>query len=781
MSSTTRLATAGGIATFLAMVALVPATDSASWLIPAGMLIALLVAVGVAGRRFGVPRLLIPPVQFAVAALWLGLFVASDVAFLGVVPTWAWIGRLGEVFGEGFNSVYRYAAPVPLERGIFALVIGGTALVATMVDLLAASFRRVTLAGLPLASIYAVSASVVPGGVSWALFVPVAAGFLVLLVAERRYTVAHWGRMVTLSERRSQGEPQAASLARNGRRVGAVAIIAAIVIPALLPGLPEVVFGRGGGGSGGIIRTTNPIVDLKRDLVRPDNVELFRYASDDRSPDYIRTTTLDVFTGERWQPSKRDVGPNQRVSTGLPNPPGLDPEVGRTTVTTDFTVRDNLHSEWLPLPYPPAKIRIEGDWRYDAATLDVVNMSGETTSGIDYSVESYSLDIDARSLRAASGVPEGLETLTELPDSLPPVVAELAVQITSDATNNFDRAAALQEWFRSSGGFTYDLTTRPGHSNSALLDFLNDKRGYCEQFAATMAIMARSLNIPARVVTGYLPGSRVADNEWVVRAHDAHAWPELYFTGVGWVRFEPTPQGRTGVAPSWTIPPVDTPEASDAPTAEPAAPDNPGGQNNSAADRPDVDEFYGQGQLEEGFPWQRVVGGFAIAMVLATPAMTAWTRRRLRWRAAQGDPGREAEAAWADLRDTVRDAGLPWDPAKTPRWTAQRLVDETELAEPGKDLLQHVVHATETARYARSHRPVEGLREDSLILRRAILAGRPRRHRIRATVWPSGMEDVMSATANRMADGMDWLDAAGERMRGALMVRLERRKPQRTK
>src|SRR5690606_28719934 len=86
-----------------------------------------------------------------------------------------------------------------------------------------------------------------------------------------------------------------------------------------------------------------------------------------------------------------------------------------------------------------------------------------------------------------------------------------------------------------------------------LLAFLSPagRTGYCEQFSASMALMARSLGIPARVAVGFLSPER-AGNDWVFSAHDLHAWPELYFEGAGWVRFEPTPGSRSGGAPDYT-------------------------------------------------------------------------------------------------------------------------------------------------------------------------------------------------------------------------------------
>ena len=78
----------------------------------------------------------------------------------------------------------------------------------------------------------------------------------------------------------------------------------------------------------------------------------------------------------------------------------------------------------------------------------------------------------------------------------------------------------------------------------------NDRVGYCEQFAAAMAAMGRVLGIPSRVVVGFLDGTTQEDGRILYTSDDRHAWPEMYFTGVGWVRFEPTPGSRAGATPS---------------------------------------------------------------------------------------------------------------------------------------------------------------------------------------------------------------------------------------
>ena len=119
--------------------------------------------------------------------------------------------------------------------------------------------------------------------------------------------------------------------------------------------------------------------------------------------------------------------------------------------------------------------------------------------------------------------------------------------MTQGAEGNFAKAVALQDWFRTSGGFRYSLEQRSGSGMDLLAAFVtNDRVGYCEQFAAAMAAMGRVLGIPSRVVVGFLDGDTLEDGRILYTSDDRHAWPEMYFAGVGWVRFEPTPGSRVG-------------------------------------------------------------------------------------------------------------------------------------------------------------------------------------------------------------------------------------------
>ena len=763
MTGRTRLSIVGALASGLAVLSLASLTEDHAWVVPAALAIAIVAGLGLGLRRLGVPLPLVVLGQLVGLVLWLGVLVAGDVAWFGVVPTISWARRMFIVFTDGIAAVLQYAAPVPVTRGILLLLVGGAGLVALLVDFFAVGIRRAPLTGLALGAVYAVAASVAPGGLAWYWFVLPAAGFLAVLVAEGRTRVVRWGRSAGPSATHT-GIPETDSLARNGRRVGAIAVAAAVAVPAVLPGLTEGMFGRGGGsgdGGGRTIHTDNPIVDLQGDLSQPENTPVLRYETTALVPEYIRRATLDVFDGDEWQISDRKVPDTQRVSDGMPPPPGLDPPDQGDLREYQFDVGENYDSKWLPLPYPAQEIDIDGDWRYDLSSLDVVSPE-RNAMDIEYTVTSLEIDYDAAELIAAQSAPEDFARLRELPDAIPAEVQDLAREATADATTAFERAALLQAFFRSEGGFVYDLETEPGNSSSALVDFLQNRRGYCEQFAASMAVMARALGIPARVAVGFTPGTPQEDGSWLVGTHDAHAWPELYFQGTGWVRFEPTPASRTGSVPPWTVAPA---VGEDIPGG-PNVPPGQGQQEGPAAgldDRGLGDAGAGSTGVSRWIALALAVAGGAL--VLAVPTVIARIRRAWRWRRVGDDRVEAAEAAWSDLRDTARDAGFDWDAAATPRQTGTALAKKAKLDVDSQDLLGYVVTTTERARYSTTPNDPDGLKADSTMLRRTVLRSRPLLQRIGALIWPAATRDAMVTTANRVADGLDWVDAAGAHMR----------------
>jgi protein-glutamine gamma-glutamyltransferase len=148
-------------------------------------------------------------------------------------------------------------------------------------------------------------------------------------------------------------------------------------------------------------------------------------------------------------------------------------------------------------------------------------------------------------LRAApKEYPEEItETYLQLPPDLDPRIAQFAKEITGGAQTPFDKAFRIENYLRSKFTYTLNLTGKPG--NDPLAHFLFETRaGHCEYFASAMAIMLRTLGIPSREVNGFLPGEyNDLGGDYIVRASDAHSWVEVYFPGLGWQVFDPTPAG----------------------------------------------------------------------------------------------------------------------------------------------------------------------------------------------------------------------------------------------
>ncbi|MFZ1005470.1 MAG: DUF3488 and transglutaminase-like domain-containing protein [Candidatus Sulfotelmatobacter sp.] len=151
---------------------------------------------------------------------------------------------------------------------------------------------------------------------------------------------------------------------------------------------------------------------------------------------------------------------------------------------------------------------------------------------------------------ASNAVPDFAFDYLQLPP-LDQRIQQLAAQISSFASNNYDKAAALEGYLKSHYGYTLQLPRTPVADPVA--NFLFDrKQGHCEYFAASMAVMLRTLQIPARVVNGFRSDEfNDVTGNYVVRAKDAHSWVEAYFPAYGWVTFDPTPGGASGTPEGW--------------------------------------------------------------------------------------------------------------------------------------------------------------------------------------------------------------------------------------
>ncbi len=752
IAGSVRLAMAAAVATLLAVIGLTPVLSASDWVGPTLMAVLLVTGSGIALRALRAPAWSVVAVQGLVLVLWVGRLVAAEQARLGWLPSRSWADQIAETARLGLDTVQSSAAPVPLDDGVLLLVVAGIGAVAWAVDALAVTARRAPLAGIPLVTMHGISMATSPLGPSVWAFVATAAGYLGLLVVDSRERAASWGRPLgsPASAAASPGT-RATSLAVVGVPLAAGALLLAVVGAGALPqGGWSLVDGQGPGGDGDggqTIRTENPIVDLKRDLVQPENVEVLTLTTDDPTPEYLRLVTLDVYDGTVWRTADRPVPEEQRVDSGMPSPPGLSTTVQATPVQYEVEVTEALESPWLPLPYPAQAVTTaSGDWRYDAETLDVVS-TDRTTRGLRYDLTALDVQPTAAQLDTAAAVPGRNEALLELPADLDPLVVDLAREATADATTDYERAAALQQWFREDGGFTYDLSVAPGNAEDDLVAFLQDRRGYCEQYAASMAIMARVLGIPARVGVGYLRGEQTQPGLWVVRAQDAHAWPELFFEGVGWLRFEPTPADRTGAAPAWTQPSAD----------EPLTPDGAAGGASAPTDAPGagalapLEEAAGAaaGAASRPSAWPLLAGVGVLLALLVAPAVAGLATRHRRWSRAGDDPVLQAEAAWADVRDAAWEAGFPTDDGSTVRVTARGLVTAAQLPGDEAERLTSLARTTERARFAAAPPQPDRLRDEVDALRHAFVRDRSRRTRWLARWWPAPARRVWNRFVGR--------------------------------
>ena len=332
--------------------------------------------------------------------------------------------------------------------------------------------------------------------------------------------------------------------------------------------------------------------------------------------------------------------------------------------------RDDFESRWLPVPAPAAVVDAPGIWKYDDSTMDFLTGNDDTASSLSYSATGIELEYTQEELTSAGVPPSNIrDAYEELPNDLPPIVRELALEVTAGRTNSFERAVVLQNFFRDSGEFTYSLEAPSGNGSQDLEAFLTEGRdgrtGYCEQFASAMAVMARALGIPARVAVGFLRPEPTGADTYVYSARDLHAWTELYFPGSGWVLFDPTPGGRTGPAPAYTrgeLPPVET--TSPTASSETTSTDATEAANSARTSALDPAGSAAGGNAN-GFPWVRVaigvLGALLLGALLMVPRSVRRVRRESRWRAGT------AESAWAELRDAATDLGRAWPAGRSPR------------------------------------------------------------------------------------------------------------------
>ncbi|MEU7032392.1 DUF3488 and transglutaminase-like domain-containing protein [Streptomyces sp. NPDC046237] len=775
MSGLGRLTLGAYAATLMAAGALLPLVRPANWVFTAALLLAVQSGVGVLARRVPLARPLTVTAQAVVSLLALTLVFAREQALLGLLPGPQAFARFATLFQSGADDVGTYAIPAPDTAGIRLMVIGGVLVIGLLVDTLAVTFRSAAPAGLPLLALYSVAAGLSEGGASWLWFLLAASGYLLLLLAEGRDRLSQWGRVFGAAPRAGRpgtsgsggGRPLAP--VRTGRRIGVIAMGVALAVPAVLPTLSGGLFGGAGGGpgesgKGGTISAVNPLVSLQDNLRQPEDREVLRYRTNatDTSGMYLRLVALDQFDGTSW---KSSVRPIEDVPKPLPRPDGLSGQVATTEVTGNFVASSTYEQKWLPMPYPASRVEIGGRWRYEPAGRMLVGDDGQSTRGARYTVASLDVRPTAVQLAAAPPAPATLRTeYTKVPDSLPLDVRATALQVTKGARNDYERAVKLQDWFAKDGGFRYDVDVESGTGVQAISRFLERREGFCVHFSFSMAAMARTLGIPARVAVGFMPGSAQSDGTMSVGIRDAHAWPELYFEGAGWTRFEPTP--TRGSTPEYTRQqsPTDTPSASAqpstsasaAPSAVPSASDSCPPQLRRLGEcGPDVAAGGASSDGGGVNPLAVVLVCLGVAVVLLLPLSPLLWRTQVRVRRL-GSSGRTEEdavartlAAWQEIVDTAWDHGVVPDESITPRKTAARIVRLGALEGEPANAVHRVARTVEQVLYAPQPRPGTGLVDEVALVRSGFTAVSSRKVRLRALLAPRSAARVVWTASSR--------------------------------
>jgi transglutaminase-like putative cysteine protease len=451
----------------------------------------------------------------------------------------------------------------------------------------------------------------------------------------------------------------------------------------------------------------------------------------------IAAATLGISQEER---ARTPLAANERL--------GQIDVLERTPITQTFTLRQNFGQPTLfaatqpltvsvPIMAKHTFLSVEGQAVANYTDLSLFTVQeGSLRDGSSYSVVSLVGTADKQSLRAAPiNYPSWSERYLQLPEGeqLNRVRAK-AAEVVGDAGNAYDKAERIEAFLRT---FTYDdQIPTPPEGRDGVDWFLFDlQRGYCDYYASSMVVMLRSVGVPARLVSGYAGGTYNAETGvYEVRQNIAHSWPEVYFPGYGWQRFEPTPA-------SYTSPP-DRPET---PSAEGEA--NDGGPIPNQFSGRDIDLEALEARLAalEGGLAQPEEALAAIQQYEAAQWRATWTRRG----AAGMGLGALAAGAWLFYRrrseqfesatqtyrrllQRARFAGVAAAPSATPQEFAAKMSDHLP---PQRAALHTLASAYARERYGgnqrtqsvETHRAWETVRRPllSLMLRR-LFGGRKR-------------------------------------------------------
>jgi transglutaminase-like putative cysteine protease len=758
-------AVAAAGATVLAAVAVVPLLASSSpYLIAVGLIV--VGSCAASAWRITALRAFAAAVTYLAALLlYLNVLLAHRQSVLWVIPAARSLRHLVHLAQAG-SALAAYAPPVLGTPGVHLLAGAGIGVAAIAVDIVAVRLRRPALAGLPLLVVYLAPVATyanLSGLASAVAFAFAAVGYLALLAGDGRTRLRRWGKLVTVwhsadADGKLRGADVAA-LSATGRRIGLAAVCAAVIAPLLLPSLSlhHLFKGSGGGGAGSGSQPfgaelPDPVTQLRTLLGKTTVLPVLSYRpfGAGQGSDYLQIYVLNYDSAHsKWELVQPPASAPVTSGSLLPAP-GL--AAATATASSKLAVTFSRHVNgyrsavfFLPVPYWPGSVQVAGSNWHEARDTLMIYSAGIDPAGLRYTVISDQAVPIKSQLSAPQRLPAEIRRdYTGFSSIVTAQLLAIEQGITRRQHTAFLKAVALERWFQS-GRFRYTLASDLPNSPQGLLQFLTTTRhGNCQQFAFAMAVLARLAGIPSRIAIGYTPGTRQANGTWLVTTADAHAWPELYFTGIGWLRFEPTPGGQggqgTAVQPTYATQP-------NLPTTAPTTNPSTNFPRSHRTRGTGVKPIVGRGG---GGPAGRAsgaggrgavadVGLVLLAIIVAgsiAPAVARLLSRRRRWRGASGTAA-QAEAAWLEIRADLEDFGQPPLDSDSPRMLARRVRFATDDDPAAAEAITRITAIIERARYAAALPPPVTLRGDVRVIRRAMTRRSGQRARWQARLLPA--------------------------------------------
>ena len=729
-----------------------------TWVRPTLGMVIVVVLTGILARMLTTSWVLVALSQLTGIVLVSGWLYGRGHLWYGL-PSLDTVLAFNHLLVDARLTVQNYAAPAPTNRGVTLGIGLAIAAAAVIVDHLAVMRRSPAMAGLPLLTAFLISASSSGASLNPAYFVAAGGIWLLMLGRQGISSLRRWGTTVPMSTTGRRGADDhdgAYGYAAVGRTLAVASLVTAVALPVVIPHLPTryLIDGLGRstnatGFSDGQIGLKSTL-DLTRSLNSPSKAPVLTYTTNAPTLTPLRVGVLESYANDQWRPDDTDAPYTRRPDIQLP--PELDDSVPRETYRISVDA-SRIETQQIAAPTPLVSGDLDGiPWGLDRQT----SVASVNRTASSYSFSYLALNPSAKALNQGMSAATGaiLPPELQVDPASRALVSDLVDEVVPEGASRIEAARAIQTYLRTGGGYTYSLELPDTVTNEfgqaerpdAISLFLRTKVGYCVQFATAMVMMARESGIPARMAIGFLPGS--ADRgTYTVRGSDAHAWPELFFEGVGWLRFEPTPSGtQNTVAPPYSLAPT-TPDASDpSSTANPSSSSSSNtradGANDPGAQNPTTTSGTGGGGTSFLGPHARTVLLWVLlgllAGLLGSLAVPLAARTRLRRRLKDApDEATRVEVQWQAMVERLGDLGVIPPRGSTPRQAGRFYQREAYLEGEQSQALRRVVDGVERSRYAPPGTTVTDVRPDTHQVVKAVSGVRRRKDRLRAVWWPS--------------------------------------------